>query len=167
MRKRAVLISVVTTLLACTAVALAYYILNFTFSGEGSSPNAKAVAFNESITITPPKLAPGETGVVADTIKPTKVLVLEPGAKLAHTVTTSNEATCKASWFVLENTFGNMSEELMAKTEATTKSYTYPIGTDTLIAGLELHFKEEAGVNQSACESAEVKVKLVLTGSGT
>ena len=162
--------AVASTLLICAAVGFAYYLSTITFSGEGESqPGKSASTISETLTVAPPAgLTPGTMAAIVNTIKPTTEVVLEPGAKLTYTITTSNEATCKGSWFELEGKGTSQANEFLLSPHETTKVWKYEAGkTDTAIAGLELRFAPSATENQSGCESAKVKVKLTLTGSGT
>ncbi len=166
-KKHKVATAVVSTLLVCAAVGFAYYLLSYSFEGAGKSTVGSATPTAETLTVTLPPIAkPGETEALGITSKPPTEVKLAAGAKLTVLFTDNKEPECKASWFKLETPAGELASLLGA---GSAKAVTFPAATTSNVNTLygispRVEFKEEAAVNQSACEGAELTITAKLAG---
>lgn len=166
-RKHKVATAVASTLLVMAATALAFYLLSYMFEGSGKTTLGSSTPTAETLTVTIPSgLKPGETEALGITSKPPTEVKLAAGAKLTVAFADNKEPECKASWFKLETPAGELASLLGA---GSAKAVTFPAATTSNVNTLygivpRVEFKEEAAVNQSACEGAELTITAKLAG---
>jgi hypothetical protein len=169
-------IAAITTLLICAATAAAYFLIVYTFSGEGSSTAGKSTPVSEPLTVSmEPGITPGISKVLTINTSSASNLPILAGAKLVVTYTTSSPE-CKPEWFttVVTGTEGKELERLL--TTGTESGTTIKLGVQSVAVSFrpgtstsvfDVMMKEEAAVNQSACESATITAHAKLTGTAT
>ena len=170
----------ITTLLVCAATAAAYFLIVYTFSGEGSSTAGKGTPVSEPLTVNMGAgVTPGNSVTLTLSTNLAKEITLLAGAKLTVTYTTS-AAECKPEWFTTKVT-GTGAPEVEALLGAGTVSTTkLGPGLESLVnphpgglvvsskpATIEVSMKEEPAVNQTACESATITTHAKLVGTAT
>ena len=164
----------ITTLLVCAATAAAYFLIVYTFSGEGSSTAGKSTPVAESLTVTMANgIVPGGTEPLTLVTNTPANLPVLAGAKLTVTYTTSS-SECKPEWFTTVVT-GPEPKELErllttgSESTSTIKSGAQPVAVSfrptTSTAVFAVQMKEEPAVNQTACESATLTAHAKLIGT--
>jgi hypothetical protein len=167
MKRRIGHISRTSVVLALTmaTVAFGYFLVTVLGTGEGHATLGKGgtevtypvkVSFAEG-------LVPGKSEPVAITLENTTGKATT--VKAVKVTATTSVAGCEASWFTFSSS-NQQWNEVLNGTKASTTAVPVPTGNTvftTAIANVEMAFKEEAAVDQTKCESAELKLKVVAT----
>jgi hypothetical protein len=167
MSRRKKIAALLGVFVAFSAGALAFIIIQASYEGSfkhkatstGEVKEPLVVSFGET-------LLPGSTEVMTVTVNPKEKEWLEATDKATYTITSSEEATCKASAFEVVGANNSEAEELLVeKGIAAGKEYALEHKSSppfTPIEGFELKEKNEA--TEQKCETAELNVKLKISG---
>jgi hypothetical protein len=158
--KRRTLAATAVSLFVVATAALAFYFVAGLGEGEHTGNLGKGQAANYPISVAfADGLVPGAKEPITFTLEPTYVTDVKG---LAATITTSNPE-CKASWFSITTKNGFWKAVLEGTQTNVTNLPVGPTNLESMAAGYELAFKEEASINQGACEGAKVTVKAVAS----
>jgi hypothetical protein len=166
MRKKT-LLSTVALVFALASVAVAYYFVAGLGEGEGNAKLGKSTtAAPFPITLTfADELTPGKKENVAVSFNNTtgqatdvKHLAIAPSTSVPG---------CLASWFTISIADAAPGMEEILQGTSTTKTVAIPTGTSTFMADsghqVQVSFKEEAAVDQTACSEATLTLHAVAT----
>ena len=168
MQRKKKIAAVAGVLFMFAAGAIAYILITATFEGSH-----KGVAG----TTTAPAMPPLQVSFAQNTFpggaaEPVSVTAtgpevnttLQPTDKMTTTITSANEATCKASFFETQTVAGSVAAELVAAGGLTKPLEIKGEAPGTAIPGLLLHENGEGAVDETGCETTEITVAVHITG---
>jgi hypothetical protein len=149
--------------LAISAAAFGYFLLTTLGEGEGASK------LGTGSTVTYPVKVSFAEGLVPGKTEPVTVMLENTTGKATDVkavkiVITDSAPECKASWFSVSSSNKEWNEILTGTKAAAAAPVAVPIGNTTfttMVANITLEFKEEASVNQEACEGSTLTLKAV------
>ena len=153
-------------LAAFSVGAIAFVLLTATFEGSHTGHATTSSELKEPLTVSfGATLVPGSSEPITVSFTPKEKLWILKGDKSTQTITSSNEATCPATWFTVAAETGSLASWFIkgGEPEEGYKEILSEAGKVKEIAGFTLSEKNEA-VEQSGCSAAELTVTISIHG---
>jgi hypothetical protein len=163
--KRKTFVSVMVTALVMATGAFAYFLVTSLGEGEGSSKLGKGTQATYPISV---KFAEGLSPGASEPISINLENTTGKATDIRSLKLTISDAApgCEASWFSVMSHNVEWNEIINGTRAAAVAPIPIPAGNtmfNAAVADVNIVFKEESGVNQSACEGSTLTIKAVAT----